>query len=251
MLFTDLTFSEVAAVARAGAIAAVPAGCTEQQGPHLAVGFDSWFAQELLEAAAARLDGEGITVVVLPALPFGPTPEHRNFGAGYVDLPIEAHEAVMRAVLDSLADQGFGRILVWRGCGGHDLRAVVEQFNATRQGSATTYLPRQPFHDIWCEAADATIPGGHADSFATSIALYRHPEHVRADRIPDMASDEPAWDDPDLDFARYSTTGVIGDARYATAALGERLWNSSVEAVANMVREITSNPNNVLIEPTM
>lgn len=244
MRFTDLTFSELAARARAGAIAAVPAGCTEQQGPHLAVGFDSWFAQELLETAAGRLEGEGITVVVLPAMPFGPTSEHRSFGAGYIDLPAETHDTVMRAVLESLADQGFGRILLWRGCGGHDLRLVVEEFNAARQATATTYLPRHPFHDIWCSVADATIPGGHADSFATSIALFRHPEHVRLDRIPETVSLEPAWGEPDLDLARYSTTGVIGDARHASAALGERLWEASVGAVVGVLREIVNNASN-------
>jgi creatinine amidohydrolase len=249
--FSDLTFSELAAAARAGAIAAVPAGCTEQQGPHIAVGFDSWFAEELLDTAAVRLEGEGITVVVLPALPFGPTPEHRNFGSGYIDLPVEAHDAVMRAILDSLGDQGFGRILVWRGCGGHDLRSVVEEFNDTRQGTATTYLPRHPFHDIWCAVADATVPGGHADSFATSIALFRHPEHVRVDRVPETVSLEPAWDDPALDFARYSTTGVIGDARHASAALGEHLWEASIDAVADVLRGIVNNASNVPIDPTM
>jgi len=105
--FADLTFREIAAAARAGAIAALPAGCTEQQGPHLAVGFDSWFAQELVEAAADRVEPDGIQVVVLPALPFGPTPEHRGFGAGYVDLEPSLHDAVVEAVLAPLADQGF------------------------------------------------------------------------------------------------------------------------------------------------
>jgi creatinine amidohydrolase len=248
--FTDLTFDELSAVARAGAIAAVPAGCTEQQGPHLAVGFDSWFAQELLEAVADRVEGEGTVLVVLPSLPFGPTPEHRSFGAGYIDLPLEVHDAVIRAVLASLADQGFGRILVWRGCGGHDLRRVVEEFNVKQHG-ANAYLPGHPFHDIWCAVADSTVPGGHADSFTTSIALFRHAEQVRRDRIPKTASLEPDWSDPDLDFGDYSTSGVIGDARHASAELGARLWDASVDALAGVVRDIANNPGHVPIDPTM
>ena len=238
--FADLTFREIAAAARAGAIAALPAGCTEQQGPHLAVGFDSWFAQELLEAGADRVQPDGIEVVVLPALPFGPTPEHRGFGAGYVDLEPSLHDAVVEAVLASLADQGFARILVWRGCGGHDLRDAVTRFNRDRSGAATAYLPGHPFHDIWCRLADPDVPGGHADSFTTSIARFRHPELVRPDLVPDAPSATPDWSDPALDFTRYSTTGVIGDARHASAELGARLWQACVDAVAEELRAIAA-----------
>lgn len=49
----------------------VPLGCTEQQGPHLATGFDTWFAQELMEAASYQAaEAFGIDAIVLPALPF-------------------------------------------------------------------------------------------------------------------------------------------------------------------------------------
>jgi creatinine amidohydrolase len=236
--YTDLTFPELASAARAGAIATVPAGCTEQQGPHLAVGFDSWFAEELVDAAAARVERDGIPVVVLPVLPFGPTPEHRGFGSGYIDLPPSLHDAVIEAVLASLADQGFARVLVWRGCGGHDLRGAVDRFNEERLGTATAYLPGHPFHDIWCRVADPNVAGGHADSFTTSVALFRHPELVRLDRVPDMPSAHPDWDDPELDFTQYSTTGVIGDARHASAELGARLWEECVDAVADELRAI-------------
>jgi creatinine amidohydrolase len=113
------------------------------------------------------------------------------------------------------------------------------------------YLPRHPFHDIWCAIADPNVPGGHADSFATSIALFRHPVHVRPDRIPQTASAQPAWDEPDLDLTRYSATGVIGDARHASAELGARLWDASVRAVIDVVQEIVKNPDQAVIEPTI
>ena len=38
--------------------------------------------------------------------------------------------AVVEHVLASLADQGFRRIVVWRGCGGHDLQFAVEYLDA-------------------------------------------------------------------------------------------------------------------------
>ena len=206
--FVDLTYEEVRERAMAGALAVVPTGCTEQQGPHLPVGFDTWFVEAVAVAAAEEISmSRGIPVLVLAALPFGPTPEHRSYGAGYIDLPRELHDAVVRSVLASLAEQGFRRIVVWRGCGGHNLRSVVEDFNATHAGPSRAYLPELPYHAIWCRIGDPKNPGGHADAFATSVALYLRPTMVRRDRIARTDQRPVDWDDPDLGFARYSPRG--------------------------------------------
>ncbi|MGH2450180.1 MAG: creatininase family protein [Candidatus Limnocylindria bacterium] len=237
--FANLTYEEVRERAKAGALAVVPTGCTEQQGPHLPVGFDTLFSEAVAVAAAEELSGAaGIRVVVLPALPFGPTPEHRNYGAGYVDLPRELHDAVVRSVLESLADQGFRRIVLWRGCGGHDLRKVVEAFNSSQTGKAHAYLPQMPYHAIWCRVGEPDNQGGHADAFATSIALHLKPELVRRDRIERTAQRPIDWSDPQLDFARYSQSGVIGDPTIASAELGKRLWSEVIRETAAMLSGI-------------
>ena len=38
-----------------------------------------------------------------------PTPEHRNYGAGYIDIPVDLHDSIVMATLESLAEQGFHR----------------------------------------------------------------------------------------------------------------------------------------------
>ena len=235
MRFGDLTYLEIRDRARQGWLAIVPTGCTEQQGPHLPVGFDTWQVEAKVLAAAERAARErGLKALVLPTMPFGPTPEHRNFGWGYIDIPAELHEALVRAVLESLAEQGFRRIIVWRGCGQHDLRETVRGFNAEHVGRSMAFLPRHPFHDIWCRVADPAVPGGHADSFGTSLALHLRPEMVRTDLIPELDPRHQAdWDYP-LDFTRYSSTGVVGDATHASAELGERLWEAVVDEMARM-----------------
>ncbi|MGZ6544696.1 MAG: creatininase family protein [Actinomycetota bacterium] len=111
--YSLLPYRDIQSRGAGGAIALVPLGCTEQQGPHLAVGFDTWFAEELcLAAAGLARDTYGADILVLPTLPFGPTPEHRGFGAGFIDLPEPVHDSVVEAVLLSLAEQGFTRIVV-------------------------------------------------------------------------------------------------------------------------------------------
>lgn len=246
--FGEMTYEEIARAADAGAIAVLPTGCTEQQGPHLTVDSDTWFAEELAVEAAERVVPES-PVVVLPAVPFGPAPEHRGYGSGFVDIPVSVYDEFLRAILDSLADQGFTRILVWRGCGGHDLRQVVSDFNQRRNQVARAFLPAHPFHAIWCSIADPSVPGGHADSFTTSIVMRRRPEALRPERIPAETSAEPDWSDPALDFSRYSSTGVVGTAVHASPELGERLWEASVQAVVDALCRIMQAPARLASSP--
>ncbi len=239
MRFSDLTYLEIAESARDGALVVLPTGCTEQQGPHLPVDTDTWLAEAILNGAAERLeDGTGQQILVLPALPFGPTPEHRNFGSGYIDLPQPLHEAVVEVVLDSLASQGFRRIVIWRGCGQHELRNVASCFNVMHRGECKVFQPDMPYRDIWCRIGDEQVPGGHADSFVTSLALYLRPDSVRVHLIENPQNEPVDWTDSELDFSRYSRTGVIGDPTQASAELGARLWAGTVAEVAAILREI-------------
>jgi len=239
--YGSLTCEEIRYRVEAGAIAVVPTGCIEQQGPHLPVDFDTWFAEQLMNAAADRARQiYGVDALVLPALPFGPTPEHRNYGAGYIDIPVEIHHSMIWAILISLADQGFERILLWRGCGGHELSDLVARFNAA--GRARVSLPGHPFHAIWCRIGNPSVPVGHADSFTTSICLYLRPDDVRTDRIFDPGAQLVNWDDEHLDFAQYSSTGVIGNPTHASAELGKALWLAAVEAAASELGEFARLP---------
>ena len=83
-------------------------------------------------------------------------------------------------------DSGFlssGRC--WRGCGGHDLRGAVREFNRASPHEARAFLPEHPFHEVWCRLGDPDVPGGHADSFSTSISLHLRPATVRVNEIRD------------------------------------------------------------------
>ena len=50
------------------------------------------------------------------------------------------------------------------------------------------------------------------------------------------------WEDPELNFANYSSTGVIGDPTHACAELGSRLWDAVVNEVAETLRSIANCP---------
>ncbi|GGL83015.1 hypothetical protein GCM10011575_46650 [Microlunatus endophyticus] len=175
MRYGDLTYQEIDRLPRTDTVVVLPLGCTEQQGPHLPVDFDTWFSESLMIAAANEADRRRDRMtVVLPAIPVGPTPEHRNFGTGYLHLPEPLHDQLVVAAISSILEQGFRHVVVWRGCGQHDLHQAVVRVAVENPGAA-----------------------------------------------------------PDLDFAAYSDTGVIGDPRHASADLGDRLWRACVDWVAD------------------
>lgn len=237
MQFGDLTYEEIRDAARSGALAFVPLGCTEQQGPHLPVQFDTLMVSAMAAAIAERVEAGGPTrVLILPALPFGPTPEHANFGAGFVNLRQSTHEAVVEDVLESLSQQGFAQILVWRGCGQHDLAQVIERFNATHD-AARAWQPMVDYPTISDRAFGRQIAGGHADSFATSICLLLRPEAVRRDLIARPKNAPFEWG-PAIDFAAISDTGVIGDPTAASEDAGRRLWEMIIHEGAAITTEI-------------
>jgi creatinine amidohydrolase len=227
MRYADLTYEELRDLLPRVRAVLIPLGCTEQQGPHLPTDFDTWMITRLCQDIAERIELEhGGPVLVTPTLPFGPTPEHLGFGFGYVNLRQSTHEAVVEDVLESLAAQGFKTLLVWRGCGQHDLRSVIERFNASPQ-DCVAYQPVIDYGSACDTAFGRQVPGGHADSFATSIRLHLSREDVRLDkvRMPTLQSFE--WS-RDMDFASISDTGVVGDPTQASAEAGASIWEQCV-----------------------
>ena len=83
MRYTDFTYEELRDLVRRVRAVFVPLGCTEQQGPHLPTDFDTWMITRLCEDIAAELKRHhDVIVLVMPTLPYGPTPEHTGFGFG-------------------------------------------------------------------------------------------------------------------------------------------------------------------------
>jgi creatinine amidohydrolase len=232
MRYGDLTYKEISRCADEKWLIIIPTGCTEQQGPHLPVDFDTWFVDQVTVAASEKAEQEhGVHSLVLPVIPFGPTPEHRNFGSGYIDLPEGLHDSLLEAVLQSISEQGFRNIIIWRGCGQHDFKSVVERFNNSNLRGTKAYIPDLPYNDIM-QSISPGIPGGHADSFSTSLAIYLRPESVRMTQIPNPEIKPVDWKDPKLDFTNYSSSGVIGDPSHASYDLGARLWGKLIDNVA-------------------
>jgi creatinine amidohydrolase len=60
---------------------------------------------------------------------------------------------------------------------------------------------------------------------------------VRSDRIAAPRNKPVNWRDPRLDLARHTNTGVVGDPTHASAELGQRLWDATVQMAALLLRD--------------
>jgi creatinine amidohydrolase len=154
---------------------ALPIGSTEQHG-YLSLETDNILAERVSAEAA-----EPLGVLVLPALPYGLTP---NFAAypGSPTLRLETFIAVLRDLLDSLHAQGFRRFLVVNGHGGNlpgnalvrewvafhpDAKALFHSWwSSPRVAAAGREAGAEPSHANWSE----NFPGraSTASSFRAS-----------------------------------------------------------------------------------
>lgn len=217
----------------------LPVGATEQHGPHLPVGVDSYAVTHIAHAAVKAIGAE-IPVVVTPTLPFGSSPHHLPFG-GTLSLGTETYYRVLCDLAESLITGGFRMIFFLNGHGGN---------NELIQLVARDLALKHPAHlgaaSYWTIAWDGLIAEqahslgglpGHAGVFESALMLALRPELVREPR-PHRAT--PATADPrglaryrsELHGAWQRTDGYTDSPDQARADLGERY-------LATIVREVS------------
>jgi len=123
----------------------LPVGSTEQHS-YLSLETDNILAERVAAEAA-----EPLGVAVLPALAYGLTPSFAAY-PGSVTLRVETYVRVIAELLDSLASQGFRRILVVNGHGGNTpARSRLVEWNAAHpEGEAV-------WHDWWSSPEVARV----------------------------------------------------------------------------------------------
>lgn len=220
--------------AKAGAIVLLPVASTEQHGPHMATGTDALLVAEVCRRAAQRIEG-----IVAPTLWVGLAEHHMSFGGSFT-LRLSTYQALLADLLAAIRRAGFCRVVIVNGHGGN-MTALNAMSAELSQGSGlelaiTTYFQL-------AETAMAPHledqPGVlHAGEAETSMMLALRPQSVDTARLTEatgpmpergsaLASPLHRW----RSFAELSASGVIGDARRATAAKGERLLEAAATAL--------------------
>ncbi len=245
-LFHELTRTEIGERARRGAIAVLPTGATEQHGPHLPVGTDTFAVEAITRAAAASI-ADRVPVLVTPTLPFGCSPHHLAFG-GTMSIASPVYAALLRELVHSLIIDGFTRVVIVNGHGGNHehvqlaVRDLALEHPVNMAAASYWQMAGAALQEI-SEAPGGRTPG-HAGHFETSVIMALQPDLVvepRPSRDDDPSLIDPAGLTNRLRVERYDSwqrfDGYTDSPATASAAAGQRYVDAAVKAVAEVIEQ--------------
>ncbi len=214
----------------------VPWGSLEQHGPHLPLGTDGFFAEQVLHHVLQALPSQW-PIWSLPLQSLGFAPEHRRFGVSFTQ-PAEAMLAQVEAIAEPLAQAGFQRLVLFNGHGGQISLLDV----AARQVHGCH--PQLGVHAwfLWnVQGLMGLLPAEHREDLhaglaETSLMLHMAPELVQLQQAVAEPPPPPpaglslegrcpsAWNTGAL-----SRSGTVGIPHGATASLGAALHQKLVQ----------------------
>lgn len=246
-------------------IAVLPVAAIEQHGPHLPLSVDTVLVDGIVKAALPHLATD-LKLLFLPTQAVGLSPEHARF-AGTLSLKAETVIRLWTDIAESVAASGIQKLVLFNAHGGNvsvmdlvarDLRArlnllvySVSWFNLPlldAQGGDVNVLFSPQEHRF----------GIHAGDIETSMMLALDPAHVnmaqaqdfhstsqdRAQRFAILGNGKSAklgWQMQD-----YNPVGAVGNAAAATADKGHAMVNAAARALAQLLAEINSLPDDTL-----
>ena len=247
ILLEEMTSPEVEdALSDGWTTVVVAVGATEQHGPHLPLLVDAVRGDRLAVEVARRLG----RALVAPTIRIGCSEHHMSF-RGTISLRRQTLEALCMDYVVSLARHGFRQICFVPSHGGNfeplagmldDLRAAVG--SSCRVHAFTDLVG---FMAFWKAAVAAVAPemtervGGHADVAETSEMLGLRPDLVRLDLAAqghvaefDAALAERIFTEG---FRAVTPNGILGDARGATAEIGEACLAAAADGIVAALQE--------------
>ena len=230
---------DIAQAVGEGCIVIVPLCCIEQHGPHLPLNCDYG---RPIDAARRAAEKHGAKVLVLPALPFGPAAEHVGF-PGTISLSFETWSAVVIEILQNLLRDGFRKIVITKGCGGHmGIEGPVYQFYCHNRRRMADLDIRIFGDQAGAEVAKLAADGGiadphevHAGGVETSMALVRNPELVHLDRLRKPRKQGSFWHGCWWIAEDLTETGATGDPTRYDAELGRRIGERMTDLLADFL----------------
>lgn len=236
-----LTAADLRAKAAAGAIVVLPVASMEQHGPHLPVGVDTILTEAVCQAAAEVVAGD-TAVVVAPTQWCGMAEHHMAFG-GTFTFDIPTYRSVLHSLLASIGRHGFKRVLIVNGHGGNIAALAAFLPDIAREIGlelrVTTYFEQA--RTALGEVLEDQEGVHHACEAETSMMLVAAPDSVRRDRLAEAYGPPHSTAGPPgvvryRSFGDVTATGVIGDARRATADKGEKLLAACRAGIAALLR---------------
>lgn len=233
---------------KANTVIVLPAGATEQHGPHLPCAVDSVIAAGVMGHALMRLP-PAVPAFAMAPVTYGKSEEHLHF-PGTVTLSGETLLATMCEIGESVYRAGFRKLLIVNGHGGQpQVMEMAARELRLRHGdyivvpSFTWRVPHAAGQFLSEQEKKLAMHAGHAE---TALMLALAPDTVRMDRaVANMPPPFPskllspdgrpacAWTARD-----FGPSGVIGDPMPATAEQGHAILDSLAESWAQAITEL-------------
>jgi creatinine amidohydrolase len=241
VLWNELTASTLNDLAARDAIVLLPVASTEQHGPHLATGVDVVLCWEVCRRTAELVSAKR-PIVVAPTVWMGLAEHHVPFG-GTFTLSVATWHALLRDLCQSILRAGFEKILIVNGHGGNMTALNALTVELTRELEApiatTSYWSLAHENGAFDEILEDQKGVQHACEAETSMMMAAAPDLVfqseLAKAVGPQSSMASALNRPInvwKSFKDQTPTGVLGDARRASAQKGERLLDVAARLMA-------------------
>ncbi len=251
--FAHLTKDEIQQAADDGTVLLLPFGQTEQHGPHLPVGCDTFIAEHTALAAAEACAGDP-PVLVLPSIPYGYNPKSLQQWPSF-RVRWETAVGYLADICTSAVEMGFEKLIVISTHGPHGDAAKLaarEVFDRTGCGIVISF-PHAMASETFKEIRKSPVGGtSHAGEYETSLMMHfgfpvdltglddvdrvRHcNKWVAGDFV--NGSGKASWSTWAL---QISTTGVYGDPSVASASTGEKTFSAAVAEYVDLIRYVHS-----------
>ncbi len=253
-LFGEMTWPEIKQVVKEERVAVVPVAMIEEHGHHLPVDTDAVLAYEVCVRAAQKIPEE---MVVVPPINHGYAPHQMDF-PGVISISQDTFIRYVVDVCNSLAHQGFKRILLLNGHGSNVplLKVAARQVFLDYPDAMCASMSHWDFEPVVTLAADirdSENPGGinHAGELETSMYLAVKEDLVQMDKaVRDLDKYKMSkyfWLDlvgtgegrPVVMVPQWSSiseTGTLGDPRPSTKEKGEKLLNAAVDGLVEFIK---------------
>ena len=226
-------------------------GATEPHNLHLPYGTDTYEAEVIGERACAAAHARGARVALLPTIPYGTETNQQAFPLA-MNLNPSTLLAVVRDLVESLANSNVHKLLILNSHGGNDFKPLLRELHG-----------RSPVRLFLCDwfrmSADAQAEifahrDDHAGEMETSLILAHRPDLVARDVEGRLLADEGAvrasrfeavnrgWVSITRPWHLLTTNSGSGNPHAATAEKGERLLATIVERLANFLVELSTTP---------
>ncbi|MEN0087494.1 MAG: creatininase family protein [Pseudomonadota bacterium] len=230
-------------------IAVLPVAATEQHGPHLPLGTDSFINEGLIARFIAE-HGEGLPATFLPTQKIGKSDEHAAF-PGTLTLTADIARAAWVQIGEALAASGIKRLILLNSHGGNSAlldQVALELRHANMLCVATAWSRLGDSATIF--GAEERAYGIHGGDIETSLMLALRPELVRMEEAENFASEQKEFTEEFSHLRAYGRSsfgwrmedlnryGVVGNAQAATVEKGEALIEASINAFADLVRDV-------------